>query len=302
MPNLSVAIIGCEQIAHLHAWSHMENVQIAAVCDASASIAAATAEHFPGSTVHTEVLPMLASQKFDIVDVCLPAFLQSEVCAAALLAGSNVLCSVPFTGSVEKAQALADLSRRTGKLLLPSFSLRFHSLIHQMLEMIEEDDFGRVSLFRCRLAASYPKDSPPSGAMLNTALHGVDLYRACCGDVQLSNRVSLVADPVHTVEDVAVVSMHNDWSAGVVEALWSDIDTDSSIELTGTVGACKIDLGTDSMRSITASWDTWRREQGSSETPTEGLFMHVINILLKGEKPRVSAEDAVKALQLCVGK
>ncbi len=301
MPNLSVAIIGCEQIAHLHAWSHMENLEIAAVCDASASIAAATAEHFPGSSVHTEVLPMLASQKFDIVDVCLPAHLQYEVCAAALIAGSNVLCTVPFTGSVDKAQALVDLSQRSGKLLLPSFSLRFHSLIHQMLEMLEEDDFGRVSLFRCRLAAAYPKDSPPSGAMLNTALHGVDLYRACCGEVMLSNRIALVADPVHSVDDVAVVSMHNEWSAGVVEALWSDIDTESSIELTGTVGACKIDLVADTMRSITATWDTWRRAQGSSETPTEGLFMHVINILLRGEKPALTADDGVKALQLCLG-
>jgi predicted dehydrogenase len=315
MPDITVAIVGCGAVGsvHLACWANLIGVRVAAICDIDGITVARVAAQFDGVAAFTDMKSLLEAQHYDIVDVCTPAADQYEPSRAALAAGANVLCETPFTGDAEQARRLVRLAAERERLLMPGFCHRFHPPILFARELLDNDDIGRASMFRCRfsglrtdedltargLIANREPIPLAHGALLETAIHGVDLYRAFAGDAATISGQLLRTNPNLTVEDTVALVLGNASTLGVVEAGWNNPGGRSIVEIYGTAGACLVEYDTGVLRYLTADQPIWRSHDEGGPNRFEREIAHFADAVRGLQPLAVTGEDGARAVELC---
>ncbi len=310
MAELTVAVVGCgaQGNVHLACWSNLSGVRIVAVCDTDGITAARTAAQYEGTAAFTGVYDLLVMQPFDIVDVCTPAAAQYEVTAADLQTGANVLCETPFTADTAQARRLAQLASERERLLMPGFCHRFHPPILFASDLLANDDLGRPSMFRCRFSGLRldleerglkQAKGMAEGALFETAIHGVDLFRALCGEAHSATGKTMATNPDLRVEDTVGLVLQSDNALGVVETSWSSPGGRNAVEVYGTAGACLIDYDLGTLRYLTADQPVWRSHDVGGPNRFEREIAHFADAVRGLQPLLISGEDGVRAVELC---
>lgn len=305
MADLTVALVGCGHAGsiHLRCWADQIGVRIAAVCDADGIVAARTAAQIEVAAAFVDYHDLLAMDAFDIVDVCTPPDTQFAIAQAALQSGANVLCETPFTGSPEEAAALVRLAVERERLLMPVFSHRFHPPLLFARDLVESDDLGHPTLFRCYFSNYQPENEteakPQFGALMDTALHGIDLFRAFCGEIVSVSGKVLTVDPNLTVEDTAAVLLEGRGTVGVVEATWSVPGGRNIVEIYGTAGACIVDYDAGTLRYVTADQPVWRHHEEGGPNGYERAIAHFADAVRGLQPLAVTGVDGARAVAIC---
>jgi predicted dehydrogenase len=307
MSELSIAIIGAGAAGHVHlqCWRNMSGIRIAAVCDTDALEAAKMAGEVTGTAAFKDVSTMLRSERFDIVDVCVPASVQLEVCRAALNAGAHVLCESPFTANADAADTLVRLAELKERLLAPVFCHRTHPPVLFAKELLDQDEIGRPTMFRCRFSgywdeASSDERARTQGALRSTAIHGIDLFRYFCGNIASVSGQLATANPDLKVEDTAALLLRAESGAiGVVETSWSSPGGRSVLEIYGSAGAVIVDYDTGALRYLTADHPVWRHHDEGGPNRFERLIASFADSVRGLQKPAANAEDGAAAADIC---
>ncbi len=310
MAELTVAVVGCGGAGnvHLDCWANLSGVRIAALCDRDGVTVARTAPQYEGAAAFTDFRAMLALEPFDIVDICVPPDQQFPVAEAALRAGTHVLCETPMTGHPEQAAVLVALAAERERLLMPAFCHRFHPPLLFAGELLDNDDLGRPAMFRCRFSGYWTdvdtsrlaaEESQAQGALMNTAIHGVDLFRAFCGEAaSITGRLTTV-NPNLTVEDTVALVMEGSGALGVVEVSWSTPGGRSMVELYGSAGACLVDYDEGTLRYQTADHPVWRHHDESGLNRFEREIAHFADAVRGLQPLAVTGTDGLRAVELC---
>lgn len=311
MAELSVAVVGCGGAGqvHLACWSNLSGVKIAAVCDVNGHVAARTAAEYEGAAAYTDVAAMLESGPFDVVDVCTSPDQHFTVAEAALRARANVLCEKPLTLQTDEARALVQLAHERERLLMTAFCHRFHPPLLFAKELVDNDDIGRPTMFRCRFSGYFEgveqsgqADATLSGGgvLMDVAIHGIDLFRYLCGEVKRIDGRLQTLNPHLNVEDEALLLLEGESGAlGAVEASWSQPGGRNVVELYGTAGACLVDYDTGLLRIFTADQPLYQQREESGPNRFEREIAHFADAV-RGLQPLVvTGEDGLRALELC---
>ncbi len=318
MADLSIAVVGCGGVGHIHlsCWANLSGVRIAAVCDTDGVAVARTAAQYAGTAAFTDVAAMLEAGPFDIVDVCTPTGEHIASVTAALRCGAHVLCEAPMTARPEEARALVQLAADRERLLMPGFCHRFHPPILFARDLVENDDLGIPVMFRCRFSGLWADASekianrelepdpldfrPGSGVLLNTAIHGIDLFRHFCGEVASIQGLTALMNPKLDVEDtVGLLLQGVSGAIGVVEASWSLPGGRNVVEIYGSAGACIVDYDAATLRYLTADQPVWRHHDEGGPNRFEREIAHFADVVRGLQAPVVSASDGARAVELC---
>jgi predicted dehydrogenase len=251
MGDIRVAVVGCGGIGtvHLERWAQVSGVSLAAVCDADAGAAARAADTY-GAASFADWRDAVASD-VDIVDVCTPPNRHAEVALGALDASKHVLCEKPLARTAAEARTIVDRAAARDRLLMTAFCHRFHPPILLAKELIDGGDLGRIVMFRNRFSGHFAgvedrwfsnPEVAGGGALLDTAIHSIDLFRFLVGEVaNADGRIATFNDRL-SVEDSAVVVLAAESGAiGVVEASWATPGGRNVVEIYGTAGTCFVD-------------------------------------------------------------
>ena len=109
------AIVGCGAIANTHAGNlaKMHNVVISAVCDILPDRAKKIKETYaPDALVFDDYKKMLDEVKPDVLHVCTPHYLHSEMAVEALKRNINVMLEKPVSISLAQARAIIDAEKK----------------------------------------------------------------------------------------------------------------------------------------------------------------------------------------------
>ena len=207
---IKVGIIGCGGIARAHKAAYKKiaagkgNAVLEAICD----IRPEQLEGFYDNVrTYTSVDEMLEKEqgKLDYVDICVPTFLHAEVAIKAMEADFHVLCEKPMARTLEQAERMIEVSKKTGKTLMVGHCCRFHEPIRMIRQIIESGEMGKVrSAEFYREGGSkepmgwnnwYYDAALSGGAMLDLHIHDVDLIRMLFG---MPQTVSVVGSSVMT--------------------------------------------------------------------------------------------------------
>ncbi len=297
--SLRIAAVGCTDVARLAAWARLPNVTVAAVCDAAGPLAARTAALFGDCSAFTTVDDLVAAGTYDIVDISLPASQQFEVSARCVKSGLNVLCAVPFTGSMALAQLIGKAAAINERLFVPSFPLRFHPLVQALKQAILDDELGAVALVEIFLSASRPASPPALGASLVSNIQGVDLARYFAGDLELLHGTKRITDPTWEVDDTSALLLESHTGIVTVTSRWARDTCGNRITVSGSAGTAVVDLDASVMRYSTASWPEWRTAHASDARPLWEMTTQFADALAANRELPVSFNDGYQALKLC---
>jgi predicted dehydrogenase len=238
MAQRGFGIIGCGMVAELHTRAIAEIPGARLV--AAFSRSRANAERIAGMAggkcgIYTDLEAMLAHPGLDVVCICTPSGAHLEPALAAARAGKHVVVEKPLEITLSRCDAIIEACDTAGVSLCTIFPSRFTAANLRLKEAVCGGRFGRLTL-----ADTYVKwwrtqeyydsggwrgtwELDGGGALMNQAIHNVDLLCWLMGDVD--SVVALTATLAHArieVEDTAVASVRfKSGAMGVIEAATS---------------------------------------------------------------------------------
>ncbi|MCL2819313.1 MAG: Gfo/Idh/MocA family oxidoreductase [Oscillospiraceae bacterium] len=153
MGKIKVGLIGCGGVAF---WAHIptlkqfnDAVEVIAVCDIIKERAEHAARELGASHVFTDYKELVKLDGLDMVDICTPNYMHSEITVSALNAGLNVFCEKPDAISVEQVLAMKEASEKSGKHLMVMRNNRFVAESQYAKSFIESGKCGDIYAGRC---------------------------------------------------------------------------------------------------------------------------------------------------------
>lgn len=324
--SLRVGIIGTGAIAALHARAYKAIGYRITVCtDVRADLGRRFADEH-GAAFVAGAEEVCRHPDVDYVDLCtLPGF-RLEPVAWCASAGKAIQVQKPIATTTVIAREMVAIARRAGIVLGVVSQHRFDASSQFLKRAIEAGRLGR--LLQCdayvkwyRSAEYYARPIKGSwsgeggGALMNQAIHQVDLLRWLVGPVA---RVAAMwqLGALHRIESedvVTAVLQYANGATGTIQAataIWPGYP--ERIELHGTKGTAIV------TGDRLTSWDVQDDEgdapplsanvaSGASDPlaistePFERQFLDFGRAITSGGRPLVSGEDGLEALELVDG-
>ena len=195
--KIGIGLVGCGMIAAVQAEAirHLPGAALVAVCARDASRAGDFAARF-GAAPYTDYEKFLAHPGLRLVSICTPSGTHAELGIEAAEAGKHVLVEKPIEIDLDRADALIEACDRRGVKLGVIFQSRFLPAVQAIKRTVEEGKLGRLFLGDAQVKwyrdpAYYAPGSwhgtlalDGGGALINQAIHTVDLLRWIMGPVQ----------------------------------------------------------------------------------------------------------------------
>jgi UDP-N-acetyl-2-amino-2-deoxyglucuronate dehydrogenase len=213
MDKLRWGIIGCGVIAPWHADSVVTSAHadLAAVCDVDREKGRAFTERYGGVAFYEDYTEMLREGGLDVVSICTPSGLHSEMTVAAARAGVNVLCEKPMAITVPQMDAMMQAVEAAGTKLEVIFQRRTYPTTKVVREAVQSGLLGQLTLADAYLKyyrspayyqsadwrATWALDG--GGALMNQGVHGIDVLVWIMGEVE-----SVYAKAEAKVRDIEV--------------------------------------------------------------------------------------------------
>lgn len=190
------AIIGTGGIAGIHATAiaAIESATLLGVYNRSRSKAAAFAAQYH-CEAYDSIDGLLQLDDLDIVCICTPSGAHLEPALKCIAAGKHCLIEKPLEVTTEKADKLIAAAKARGVMLAVVYPSRFYDVSKALKKAIDDNRFGSLVLGSayvkwCRTEAYYQSaawrgtwELDGGGALMNQAIHTVDMLQWCMGPV-----------------------------------------------------------------------------------------------------------------------
>ncbi len=223
--KVRVAIIGTGGIAGKHAevlQQEVDDAEIIAAVDVREDAVKSFAERFAIPAAYTDAKDMLAAEKPDIVHICTPPHLHTDLSIQALESGSWVLCEKPLAASLRELDMLAEAEKRTGRYVSSVYQWRFGNGAQHLKQLIDQQAMGKPTIGICQ-TTWYRDDayyavpwrgtwqSELGGCSMGHGIHLMDLFLWLYGPWQEVIAKVATLDHDIEVEDVsmALVNFEN---------------------------------------------------------------------------------------------
>lgn len=261
----NIGISGAGTIGRIHAKAlqSIPSARLVAVAEPRADAAAAFVEEF-GGTHYESFVDMLLHEGLDVVIIATPSGIHPDQAVLASEAGKHIITEKPMAITREGLDRMMEAADHAEVHLAVIFQNRLSTDVFQVKRAIEQGVFGTPILatgamywFRSR---DYYKESggwrgtralDGGGALMNQAIHTVDLLQWLMGGVQdvRAHTATLVHD-IET-EDTASVSLRfaNGALGSLVATTAASQDWPVRIEVVGTAGRVTLE------KNIVTLWD-----------------------------------------------
>ncbi len=322
---IGIGIVGCGNVAGVHAEAIrlVPGLKLVSVCSLSKESSARFGERF-GARATSDLDEMLADDAVQAVSICTPSGTHSDLGCAAARAGKHVLVEKPIDVSPAKADALIEACDRAGVKLAVALQSRHLDGPRLLKSTVEEGRLGKLILAGAHVkwfrTQEYYASTPwrgtlifdGGGALINQAIHTVDLLRWIMGPVDsvlaFSGRLLHVGIEA---EDTLVAALRfQNGALGIIEAATSAYPGfKRRLEITGTEGTVILDG--DSL----ASWslrDNLPNSTGAAAEVSNGsadpmaisceghrrVLADFADAILRQRKPLVDGRDGRESLEL----
>ena len=234
------AIVGCGMIAEYHtrAINEIDGARVVAAFSrnpANGAKIAGLAAPKGECTIHDDLDAMLARPDVDVVCICTPSGAHLDPALKTAKAGKHVVVEKPLEITLSRCDAIIRACDEAGVRLCTIFPSRFADCNRRLKAAIDAGRFGRLTLGDThvkwwRTQAYYDSGGwrgtwnlDGGGALMNQAIHNVDLLAWLMGDVASVQAITAtLAHERIEVEDTAVAAIRfRNGALGVIEAATS---------------------------------------------------------------------------------
>jgi predicted dehydrogenase len=316
---------------HATAVTAMDGGHLECLYSRSAGERARALANAHGVALYTDLGAFLRHSGLDAVMIATPSGAHLEPALAAAGAGKHILCEKPLEVTLERCDAMIAACERSGVALAGIFQSRNASAARAIRQAVAAHRFGRLTL----VSASVPWFRPQSyydqadwrgtwaldggGALMNQAIHTVDLVQWLAGPVQeVSATTACLAHERIEVEDTAVATLR--FASGALgvfsasTAMWPG--SPAEILISGTRGTARLTAGhltewrfeaegpedADLLRALGPT--TLGVSGGASDPKAIGAQGHQMQLedfaraIREGRRPEVDGHEARKAVEI----
>ncbi|MEN6357389.1 MAG: Gfo/Idh/MocA family oxidoreductase [Armatimonadota bacterium] len=313
---MSKVKIGIMSFAHMHAYAYaqalaaLDIVDFVGIADDEHARAKSAAKQF-GVKAFKNYQEMLASD-IDAVVVCSENMNHRKHVVLAAQSEKHVLCEKPLAGTLQDAEAIVEVAKRSSIKLMTAFPCRFHPAYTRLKSAVSSGDLGKLLAIKATNQGKCPggwfTDLALSGggAVIDHTVHVLDLVRDMTGAeparvyAEIDNRM-LGKD----FDDTGVLSI--DFTNGMfvtIDASWSRPKSfptwgNVNMDVTGTGGMA-------SMQMFGQKIDRYSDDAGSHTYEYWGDNIDLAMVesfaksILENTDVKVTGEDGVKALQVAL--
>lgn len=324
-------IIGCGVIGpwHARAIANSEKARLVAACDIIPEKAQKFCKEYgENPTPYLEYQALINDPTVDIVSICTPSGLHSEMAIAAAKAGKHILCEKPIDIQLDKIDRMIEAADKNRVKLGSIFQRRTYDSSKKVKHAMENNLLGKMVLGDAylkyyRSQAYYNSadwrgtwELDGGGALMNQGIHGIDLLQWFMGDVDtVYARCEAVVRNIE-VEDTAIAMIkYKNGANGILEGTTSVNPGEATrIELNGKLGTIIFTESEITRWAVTTGEDEHAEDSeiqkseaqaGAVADPRDigisGHIRHVTDIIQAIEndtQPMVDGESARKAVEL----
>jgi UDP-N-acetyl-2-amino-2-deoxyglucuronate dehydrogenase len=226
------AIIGTGGIAGIHAKAigAIENATLLGVQDITKSIAEAFAREY-NCAAYDSLDDLLKLDELDIVCICTPSGAHLEPAIKSIEAGKHCLIEKPLEVTLKKCDKIIDAAKQRGVTVAVVFPTRFYEPSLVLKNAIENGRFGKLVLGSAyvkwhRSEAYYNSaawrgtwELDGGGALMNQAIHSVDMLQWCMGPVESvqASRGNILHKNIEVEDTVVAVLKFASGALGTIE-------------------------------------------------------------------------------------
>jgi len=337
IPRPRIGIVGAGNIASLNVAGYLGDPRcdVVAVCDPKEGRAAEAAREWGATKSYTDLDALLADPDVDAVEILTPTFLHHDHAMAAIAAGKHVSCQKPLSNTVAEARAMGAAAEEAGVILRVSECFRHYPPLELAKQLVSDGAIGRPTQLRSRTVVGQTDSAfqnglemegymwrmtptSPGGHLFDDMIHkyAVALWMF---DQDIVSVQAVVRRRDHYFEPCAAIFEYEDESVlGTMDvtyapAMWlrsSFYGADEFFEIQGDEGFIWVTRCTGQMLDLPAVvlYDGAKGKQTTTSFPHvdddwgtgfSRASSNFIDSLVDGAPAEMSADEAVKALQLC---
>jgi len=313
--------IGIMSFAHLHAEAYIGNlraipgVEMMGLADDDAERGRQFAETFD-ARLFPSYEALLAEQP-DGVLICSENNKHRPLAELAAQAGVHVLCEKPLATTLQDAQAIIDVCRAAGVILMTAFPMRFSAPLLELKGQLDAGSLGGVYALNTTNQGQMPiahrkwfvdKELAGGGAVMDHTVHLVDLLRwyfeteitevyaqanhilhASTVDVETGGLLML------SLGNGAFASLDCSWSKPLNYPTWGGL----TMELISERGLTVVDAFSQNLNIYKQSNSShWWRYWGSDAN--QAMIEEFVAAIRQQRPPAITGEDGYKALEVAL--
>lgn len=310
---LRIALAGTGAMARVHAdaFAAVPDVRIVAVWgrdvrrtgDFAASV---------GATPYTDLDTLFAASACDVLDCCTATPGHRAIVEAAARHGVHAITEKPLALSLEDAQAMLDTCRVAGVHLLVGMTLRFETEYVALGEAVHTGRIGTPVTATMSRQGSFPIGSGgwygdatlSGGIFVDLLIHDFDWALSAFGPVaSVFARHVDHHGPARLAQGMAILR-HANGVLTLITGTWGfPGEFTCAVDLSGTGGLLR--YHSDRARPIVTRTVAQTREPDSvpladlsgAVDPYVAQLSHFVDVIVRGEQPRVTAEQSLDALR-----
>jgi predicted dehydrogenase len=314
---------------HAEAWRlNAPRAALVAVADVSAPRGQELCDAFgtPDARAYQTLEALLADDRVDAVDICLPHHLHAPTILAAARAGKAILCEKPLCLTLDEARAIRDGVGAAGVTYMSAHNNLFAPGLLEARRVLEAGTLGPVQVVRSTEAghnAGYKTGSPPipladgdsswswradvarsgGGVVLDTGWHGAYRLLALAGSrpVEVSAMLADYYIGKADAEDTGAVLVRFESGAiGILFTSWAAGDPPGAYQF--QVGAAEGTLGGTATRLVYQRFGEPAVERDLERQNTFAAeIAHFVDVVKHDAPGLATWEHAARTLQLILG-
>ncbi len=291
------AIIGCGNIAHIHADGYNGELRCEVVGLADVKRESAeklSADKGLNGAIYTDYREMLERERPDIVSICVWPGMHLQVARDCAAAGVRAVhCEKPMAPTWGEAQELAALDGN-GVQLTFNHQRRFNHGMLQARRLLGEGVFGKLERM----------DMFAPAHLLDCGTHSLDLgfmfndespARWVIGQVDARKVQSWFGVPFEFM-GVGFIRYENG-VRGMIH-VGDDKEMGTGIRLVGSGGFIEVEWSGKPVRAVSYADPAWRAPEAEEPNPMPAVIGSVIDSLESGGEPVLSAAKALRATEV----
>jgi UDP-N-acetylglucosamine 3-dehydrogenase len=186
--QLQLAVIGVGRMGsnHVRVLSEMENVHLAAVCDASRESVEKIARRYLVSQAYTDIGQMLGKEKLDGVVIAIPTSEHLQAAELCLQAKLHALVEKPLASTTQQCDRILRKAEGAGVQVLTGHIERFNPVVIQLKAFLDENFLGKIFYIETVRSGPFPKRlyGSKDGVVIDLAVHDLDLVNYLFGHLE----------------------------------------------------------------------------------------------------------------------
>lgn len=273
---------------------------------------------------------MIESPDIDVVTIATPSGAHMEPAISAAEHGKHVICEKPLEISLDRIDKMIEAHHKAGTSLGGIFNFRFHETLKYIKSAVDSGRFGRISCASVFVPWWRPEsyyrgswhgtmDLDGGGAMMNQAIHMVDILQYLMGPVESLQAYSeTLAHEIEAEDTATCILRFRSGALGMIYGTTASFPGQfRRLEITGTKGTViqaensfkvwQFADQSDFDNEILANFGKIEGGGGVSDPAAIPFEPHAVNIasflnsLDNGCEFEISGTEARKAVEIVLG-